>query len=294
MARSRMIRPEFWDDEKLSKISRDARLTFIGIWNHSDDYGVAKGNHQWLKNKIFPYNNIKNNIFDGWIKQLVKMNALIPFIDNGEAYYFIKNFLKHQKVNRPSKQRNPEPPQQTLEDSLSAHGVLIDETETEVKQKQKQKPKFIPPTENQVIEYFKENGYLVKIGKKAFKYYDVASWKDRNGDKVKNWKQKIIANWFKDENKDNSNPKNTVPALQRCAAGPCQTEVMGMKYCPSCDIVIGEAGCETYEEFVSKHSGNEAEVIKNFTVGKSAPVGKKKTRAELDAEIKVMMGQEDG
>lgn len=27
MARTRMVKPEFWDDEKLAKVSRDARLT---------------------------------------------------------------------------------------------------------------------------------------------------------------------------------------------------------------------------------------------------------------------------
>lgn len=56
MARSRMIKPEFWDDEKLASISRDARLTFIGLWNHSDDFAVVKGHASWLKNKIFSYN----------------------------------------------------------------------------------------------------------------------------------------------------------------------------------------------------------------------------------------------
>ena len=36
MARNRMIKPEFWSSETLMSISRDARLTFIGIWNFCD------------------------------------------------------------------------------------------------------------------------------------------------------------------------------------------------------------------------------------------------------------------
>jgi len=59
MARIRTIKPEFWDDEKLSLVSRDARLTFIGMWTFSDDYGVVKGASVWLKSKIFPYDNIQ-------------------------------------------------------------------------------------------------------------------------------------------------------------------------------------------------------------------------------------------
>jgi hypothetical protein len=55
MARTRMVKPEFWDDEKLAKVSRDARLLFIGLWSNSDDYGVVKGHPAWPKNRIFPY-----------------------------------------------------------------------------------------------------------------------------------------------------------------------------------------------------------------------------------------------
>ena len=61
--------------------------------------------------------------------------------------------------------------------------------------------KFIPPSVNEVIKYFIEKGYSVQIAKKAFEYYDTADWKDSTGKQVKNWKQKMIAVWFKDENK---------------------------------------------------------------------------------------------
>lgn len=63
------------------------------------------------------------------------------------------------------------------------------------------KNEFIPPTKEEVISYFKEKGYSDIQAKKAFEYYSVADWKDRNGDKVINWKQKMIANWMKEEHK---------------------------------------------------------------------------------------------
>ena len=67
--------------------------------------------------------------------------------------------------------------------------------------RKKSKNEFIPPTQEQVISYFKEKGYSDVQAKKAFEYYSVADWKDRNGDKVVNWKQKMIANWMKEEHK---------------------------------------------------------------------------------------------
>ena len=60
---------------------------------------------------------------------------------------------------------------------------------------------FIAPTVDEVRLYFIENGYSPMVGEKAHKYYDTANWKDSKGSPVKNWKQKMISVWFKDENK---------------------------------------------------------------------------------------------
>jgi len=49
--------------------------------------------------------------------------------------------------------------------------------------------------------YFLDNGYSEISAKRFFDYYSVADWKDSKGNKVKNWKQKAQAVWFKPENK---------------------------------------------------------------------------------------------
>ena len=41
MARIRTIKPQFWDDLKIGRLSRDARLLYIGLWNFADDLGVV-------------------------------------------------------------------------------------------------------------------------------------------------------------------------------------------------------------------------------------------------------------
>jgi hypothetical protein len=60
---------------------------------------------------------------------------------------------------------------------------------------------FLPPSIEQVKEYFSENGYTQEAGIKAWKYYHASEWRDRNDKQIKNWKQKMIAVWFKDEHK---------------------------------------------------------------------------------------------
>ena len=60
---------------------------------------------------------------------------------------------------------------------------------------------FTPPILEDVLSYFKENGYSEISAQKAFRYYNDANWMDSKGNKVKNWKQKMQGVWFKDENK---------------------------------------------------------------------------------------------
>ncbi|RJO61070.1 MAG: hypothetical protein C4542_07220 [Dehalococcoidia bacterium] len=119
MARIRTVKPEFCDDEKLGSVSRDARLLFIGMWIYSDDFGVVKGNSRWLLNKIFPYDSTKISIFDGWLNELISIDVIRPFETNGEKYFYIKNFDAHQKIDKPSKTRNPEPPEEVILDEYS-------------------------------------------------------------------------------------------------------------------------------------------------------------------------------
>ena len=168
-----MIKTEFWDDEKLATIKRDSRLTFIALWNLSDDYGVVKGNHVWLKNKIYPYDeNLKLSEFSVWLSELENICIIIPFQSNSEKYYYIKNFLDHQKINRPSEKRNPEPPDNILEQSLSTHGGLTEGSFPKEKEKEKEKEKdiVVQKTRQSDIPYKKIIDYLNEKANTHFKH----------------------------------------------------------------------------------------------------------------------------
>lgn len=58
-----------------------------------------------------------------------------------------------------------------------------------------------PPSLDEVKDYFRQKGYNEKSATKAFDYYNESGWVDSKGNPVKNWKQKMIAVWFKDESK---------------------------------------------------------------------------------------------
>ena len=64
-----------------------------------------------MKSQIFPYDEeLKLSKFSDWLGELEKLNRIIPFSIDDEKYYYIPKFEEHQKVDRPSKTRNPEPP----------------------------------------------------------------------------------------------------------------------------------------------------------------------------------------
>ena len=138
MPRNRMIKPAFWEDEKIATISYPARLLYIGLWNFSDDYGVVKGHPSWLKNNIFPYDDsLKMTRFKTWLTEIQKLERIIPFSANGESYFYIPKFLEHQKINRPSGMRNPE----FNPELINTHGGLTEDSLPKEKEKGKEKGK---------------------------------------------------------------------------------------------------------------------------------------------------------
>jgi hypothetical protein len=102
MARIRTIKPKFWDDEKLAKVSRDARLLYIGMWNYADDLGVILANQTWLKSKIFPYDDISAEELKKWLQELLDISRIVTGTFRDDSYFRIVNFTKHQVINKPN------------------------------------------------------------------------------------------------------------------------------------------------------------------------------------------------
>lgn len=56
---------------------------------------------------------------------------------------------------------------------------------------------FVPPALIDVENYFLLKGFKIEYAAHVFEYYRVADWHDSHGQKIKNWKQKILAVWMK-------------------------------------------------------------------------------------------------
>jgi hypothetical protein len=117
MARIRSIKPDFWDDEKIGQISRDARLLFIGLWNHADDEGRMRANSRYVKSKVFPYDDDVQ--VDGLLAEIACLRMIVLYTVDGQDYLWISNFRKHQRIDRPQPSTLPPPPTVELDEESS-------------------------------------------------------------------------------------------------------------------------------------------------------------------------------
>ena len=106
MARNRMIRPEFWEDEKIGTLCFAERLMFIAIWNLADDSGFVRWNEHYLLASIFPYDKISIKKIKMFMKNLENKKFIEVFETKSNFFVVkIKNWQKHQKINKPQESR---------------------------------------------------------------------------------------------------------------------------------------------------------------------------------------------
>lgn len=115
MPRIRTIKPEYWTDGDMLRVSRDARLFYIGLWNFADDNGVIEGDPMSLKARVFPCDDIDvKKLLD----ELTSSKKLFIFCNgDNKPWIWIKSFGNHQLIDRERKSNNPFP---TLEQRQSA------------------------------------------------------------------------------------------------------------------------------------------------------------------------------
>lgn len=113
MARIRTIKPEFWTDDLLGSLSRDARLLFVATWNMADDEGLLRWSPPIIKGAAFPFDDdITVQTVQALMAELEEAGIIFAYKGgrSQQALGYVVNFHKHQKINRPSPSRLPPPP----------------------------------------------------------------------------------------------------------------------------------------------------------------------------------------
>lgn len=125
----------------------------------------------------------------------------ILHISNWENYQNIEGMEKVREQNRLRKQRQRENEKLLLgeshvtsRDSHATDKNRIDIDKNNIKENIKRKV-FTPPTLEEIKSYISEKGLKVDA-KQFYDYFEEGKWIDSKGNKVKNWKQKLLT-WNK-------------------------------------------------------------------------------------------------
>lgn len=159
MARNRMIKPQFWDDSKIAKISRDARLLYIGMWNFCDDLGVIRADVVWLKSKIFPFDQIQIQQFEKICQEILRNGFISLFSYRGEEFYYLPKFSLHQKINKPNFEDVNVPKEllfkglsKITEQSRNNHGLITEQSIPKIEIEEEIENNIIPPIPPKGVE----------------------------------------------------------------------------------------------------------------------------------------------
>ena len=115
--RRRMLNPDFFTDPDIvANLNAYGRLFYQGLWCVAEDSGCFEMNALLLKMKIFPGDNLSLDDIKNYLDKLVELGKIITYSVSGKEYGWIKNFFKHQRLDKPS------PPSIPLPEWIIWHG----------------------------------------------------------------------------------------------------------------------------------------------------------------------------
>jgi hypothetical protein len=138
--RIRSVKPEWLEDELLALASSDARVLSIGLMLLADDHGRGRASRVMLAGQVFPGH--PRETLDKALEELRAIRYVVTYEVEGQSYFWIRNWAKHQKVDHPSAPKIPAP----SDSSPASSGVLANLPEAVANPRASRDPDPIPST----------------------------------------------------------------------------------------------------------------------------------------------------
>lgn len=191
-----------YDDD----LSANAKLLYGEITALCNEKGYC-----WASNDYFSqlYGKSKRTVIR-WINDLVNKNYIQSKISKEDGNLRLISIAEPlvTKMSLPSDKNVTTP----SDKNVTHNNTIINNTLNNnsyiysSNSRDKNKKKFIPPTIEEVREYAKSRNSNVDI-QKFYDYYSVAKWHDKDGNPVKNWKQRLITWESNNRYKQNKKPE---------------------------------------------------------------------------------------
>ena len=125
--RIRTIKPEFWESESLAKVSREARLLFVGLFNSSDDFGKSRASSRILASRLYPFDDDANDLIPAWLDELERAGCICRYTHECVEYLYIPKWSTHQRIDHPSKSKIPDFSEGLARNYESSRGIALEQ-----------------------------------------------------------------------------------------------------------------------------------------------------------------------
>lgn len=108
--RIRTIKPEILSDAKAARLSDRAWRLWVSMWTLADDCGLCPSDPDFLGARVFW--GTGNVDARAPLTELVRGGFVSLYVAQGEHFAKINGWSRHQKIDKPSGARFPEPPKE--------------------------------------------------------------------------------------------------------------------------------------------------------------------------------------
>lgn len=110
MARTRSIKPGFFENDILGDLPALTRLLFIGLWCIADREGRLEDRPRRIKKMLLGYDDVDSDEVDRMLQSLHDTGFIYRYSIGGERYIQVVNFSKHQNPHIKEKPSEIPPP----------------------------------------------------------------------------------------------------------------------------------------------------------------------------------------
>ena len=131
--RIRTIKPEWLEDERLASASDEARVLSVALILIADDHGRGRASIAMLAAEVWRYElqrddgaNARETLAKASraYRELLAIGFASSYEVSGQAYFEIRNWSRHQKIDRPSAPKVPPPNRSESLDSRDTRETL--------------------------------------------------------------------------------------------------------------------------------------------------------------------------
>lgn len=107
--RIRTLKPEWLENERLASVSDAARLLSVALIVLADDHGRGRGSVPFIAAQVWTYAEDARERAESALRELESISYIRRYSVDGQAYYELPGWERHQKVDKPGKPRVPDP-----------------------------------------------------------------------------------------------------------------------------------------------------------------------------------------